>query len=114
MKSFHPTDALTFFRLSFLVVICFWHAFPCQAEDLATQKKLLLQGKFEEAREGIEKLLPNPAFRQEALVAQSHLLEQTGDIQKALQLLAGEKNPSPQVLGRMAQLEFQLGKWDQA
>jgi len=112
MKSFHLAEALTFFRLSFLVVVCFLQAFPCQAEDLATQRKLLLQGKFEEAREGLEKLLSKAAFRQEALVALSHLLEETGEIQKAVQLLADEKNPSPQVLGRLAQLEYQLGKWD--
>lgn len=85
-----------------------------QAQDPASFRVLLLQGKYEEAREGFETLLANPKHRQAALLGLSQILEETGQTSKALELLRKEAKPAPALLGKLAQLEYSLGNWDKA
>ena len=83
----------------------------CFAADLGQARKLLLTGKLEEARDAYQEILKDPKSANAATIGLSKISEEQGDLNTALKIISDLKNPSADVYGRKAELQFLMGQW---
>lgn len=84
----------------------------CYAADLNQARKLLLTGKLEEAKDEYQELLKDLKSAQAATIGLSKINEEQGDLNTALKLVSDLKNPTADVYGRKAELQFLMGQWN--
>lgn len=121
MKPSHHPDfmiSIPILRVVFLFLIFLIGSIAssgkCIAAEPAQARKLFLTGKIEEAREEFQELLKDPKLAQDAAIGLSKIFETQGDLGTALKTITDVKNPSADVLGRKAELEYQMGRWVEA
>jgi tetratricopeptide (TPR) repeat protein len=73
-----------------------------------------LHGNYGEARDAYEKLAKEPAQQSAAVIGLSRVLESQGEYDRALEVLAGIKPASAEVLARQAEVLYLRGRWDDA
>ncbi|MEI6685485.1 MAG: tetratricopeptide repeat protein, partial [Planctomycetota bacterium] len=110
-KTISPMVLLSLFLISFLTPM---NESICFAADLVQARKLLLTGKLEEAKDEYQEILKDPKTAHAATIGLSKICEAQGDLNAALKIISDLKNPSADVLGRKAEIQFLMGLWNDA
>ncbi|MBJ7344429.1 MAG: tetratricopeptide repeat protein, partial [Gemmataceae bacterium] len=110
-KTISPKVFLGVLLVSFLMQI---NEGICFAKDLVQARKLLLTGKLEEAKDEYQELLKDPKSAHAATIGLSKISEAQGDLNASLKIISDLKNPSADVLGRKAEIQFLMGLWNDA
>ena len=110
-KTISPKVFLGVLLVSFLMQI---NEGICFAKDLVQARKLLLTGKLEEAKDEYQELLKDPKSAHAATIGLSKISEAQGDLNASLKIVSDFKNPSADVLGRKAEIQFLMGLWNDA